>query len=794
MRACAIGPLLALLVSSCGDPAPPDGGLDAPEPEDLVLEALPDPSELAACTDAPPPAGVARAKHVTCPRELGTPGALTMGRIGDIVLENARARFVVRTGDGAASTIGAPPGGLVDAALHDGPDLLKELFPLFDLVSMGPTAIEVVDAGGDAEARVRVLFADASIALVDTVLPDVGRAVRLRGQLDYVLYADEDLLTVELSLTPEVGLGRSGAAVGVLALIGGGEHFAPGIGVLDDEHLGGPGATVIVERPEGALGVSLPAEEVGITHIETIQMIRGARATFTRGALTTFEARVALGATAADVARLVLDGDPVTVTGAPGDRVLAAAADGTPWLRTAIGASGEVTFPAPPGAGATMTPGFGPFFEAPSVPLGGALPAPPAGTLAVAATVGAGDPGAPVRVTVQRSGEEILRAVATGERAFRLPPGDHRVTVSHGLEHDALTMELALADGATERLEPLLATAIDTDGWVSVDLHLHSDLSTDSVHPIEDAVRLLAAEGVQAAAATDHDFVTDYARIAGLAGVTGLALVPGVEVSTTTYGHINGYPLVLRPERTANGAPEWFDLEEPTGVFAALREAGDASLGGALVQINHPRLGDASFFGARALDREAGTLLDPADLAFDVIEVWNGYTRGGNEDSFLDFLALLAAGHRFTMVGNSDSHVPDRPPGSPRSFVRVADEAGWDWAELRAGLAAGDVTVAAGAFVTAELAGPASGDSVPVHVIAQAPPWAAVDRLRVYAGREATVDRPIPASSERVRLDEVIDVPLRGAGIVVVRVDGTSAPEPIHHFPPVGVTNALFLP
>ena len=96
--------------------------------------------------------------------------------------------------------------------------------------------------------------------------------------------------------------------------------------------------------------------------------------------------------------------------------------------------------------------------------------------------------------------------------------------------------------------------------------------------------------------------------------------------------------------------------------------------------------------------------------------------------------------------------------------------------------------VAAGIFVTAELAGPAVGDSVPVHVRVQGPPWASVDRLRVYAGREATVDRAIAAGA-----DEVVDVPLRGASFVVVRVDGGPAPTPIQHFEPMGVTHPLWL-
>ncbi len=73
----------------------------------------------------------------------------------------------------------------------------------------------------------------------------------------------------------------------------------------------------------------------------------------------------------------------------------------------------------------------------------------------------------------------------------------------------------------------------------------------------------------------------------------------------------------------------------------------------------------------------------------------------------------------------------------------------------------------------------------------QAPPWIEVDRLRIYAGTEVAVDRAIPASSEVVRLDEVVDVPLGGATFVVVRVDGPRSAPPVLPFAAFGVTNPL---
>lgn len=799
--------VLLLSLSACSGPASIDAGTDA-SASDLELEAIADPSERTDCPSAPPAEGEARAKHVVCPGELVT-GSLAMGRVGDIVIENARARFIVRTGDESASTIGAPAGGVIDAAPQRGVDTLKELFPLFDLASMGPSAIEVITAGGE-EARVRVLFEAAPIGLIDTVLPAGGRPVRLRGQLDYVLRADEDALEIEMALTTERGVARASTAAGVLALLGGMERWQPGYAVIDEDHLGGAGQSVVGERDDGAIAIGLDASG-SLTAIGTIHLLRGPRIGLARGELTPLSARLAVGATAAHAAAAAAPSEsPVlALRGTPGDRVEITSEDGALWLRSRFDEAGLASVALAPGSYLARA-GQRHHFAAEAIAIDHpsaevTIDPAPLATLVIAASVD-GDASTPVRVTVERAGEELDRFVAIGETTRRVPPGDLRVTISHGLEHDVSITEVSVAAGEPARLEPDLLRAIDTTGWASVDLHLHSDLSTDSVHAVEDAIRMLAAEGVDAAAATDHDYVTDYPAIADRAGVADRVLVvPGVEVSTTVFGHINGYPLAPDPDRAGAGAPVWFD-RTPAELFEALRALGDPALGGALVQINHPRLGDASFFGSVGLDRESGhatadpsTLELPAgtdldDFGFEVIEVWNGYTRGGNEESFEDFLALWAAGRRFTMVGNSDSHRADRPPGSPRSFVEVTDESALAWTDLAAGLRAGRVTVAAGVFVTAELAGPRAGDLVPVHVRVQAPPWAPVSRLRIYAGRAIAVDRPITASSAPLRLDEVIDVPLGGASFVVVRADGDDAPEPMQHFPPVGVTNPLVVP
>ena len=194
------------------------------------------------------------------------------------------------------------------------------------------------------------------------------------------------------------------------------------------------------------------------------------------------------------------------------------------------------------------------------------------------------------------------------------------------------------------------------------------------------------------------------------------------------------------------------------------------------------------------LSLPATTNLD--DLSsVDVIEAWNGYTRGDNEAAFADFLALWDTGRRFTMVGNSDSHRASLPAGAPRTFLHVANDAAgaFAWSDAAHALRTHDATVAAGIFITATLAGPRAGGSVPVRVRVQAPPWASTNRLRIYAGRNVVIDLPL-TTGPNVRFDSTIDVPLGGASFVLARADGDVDAEPVFPFHPFGLTNPIVVP
>lgn len=790
-------------VSACTDAAPAPS---APDAGPALPAVIADPAEPQECPAAMAAVGTARALHLRCPSQRAA-GPLAMARPGDVILENAVARFVLRSGDESATTIGAPGGGVVDAtpAVGDAHDLVKEVFPTLNLFGLAVGPLTVVRASG-REAVVRAVFTPRPLELIQAVIPLALQRPALRGVVEYSLAADDPALRVRICAVPEGETGTTHVSAGAVVILGGaGEVVAPGAGVLDGEMATAVGRSLVAESPDTAVAVALDVPAT-VVHAGTVSLLNAtARIDFAGGALRCTGLRIATAATAA-VAWDALRVDP-----------------GAPLVDVPVPAGGRAELQTDTGRIALRSRGVDGHVRAhlradlartrvarASGELGPADAIPGVGTLRVDASV-RGAPGAPVRITVVREGGGFERRfVVTGPDARALPAGRYRVSASRGMEHTAVAAEVTVAADGEARFEAALERVVATPGYAATDFHLHTELSTDSAHPVDDAVRQMAGEGLELVAGTDHDFISDLDAVATRVGVRDwLVPVAGEEVSTVRLGHYGGYPLRRDEARAGANAVPWFGLS-PARIARALRERGDD----VVVQVNHPRLRGSGVFDQIGLDATTGrTRGDPAALGlppgtdlsaldFDVVEVWNGYTRGDNERTFTDWLALRAAGRRFVMVGNSDSHRPDKPPGAPRSFVRVADDGHGrvTWEAVRAGLRSGDVSVGAGLYVEAVTddgvrpggRATARGGRVSLRVRVQGPPWADCTRLRVYRGTEVVLDRAVTTASDRaVRFDEVVPVEVSGATFLVVRADGVRAAAPVFDFAPFGVTNPI---
>jgi hypothetical protein len=411
-------------------------------------------------------------------------------------------------------------------------------------------------------------------------------------------------------------------------------------------------------------------------------------------------------------------------------------------------------------------------------------------------------------VIADGGGDQRLAWVgAGGELALPLPPGTWRVAVSRGLEYDAfVATAVTVIDGQATPVPVTLTRVLDTDGWISLDTHLHSELSTDSTFPIDDRLRAVAAEGVELPVSSDHDVIVDYAPVISELGLDAwLGALTGTEASSLAWGHLNAWPLIPDEARAGRGSPRWLG-EAPGDVFAALRALGG---GGAIVQANHPRFGSSALFDA--IDLDPATLMarrDPAelglppdtdlsDLGFDAVEVANALSDEDFEEVFADWLAMVRAGHPAAATGSSDSHGPSAFAGEARTYVWVGAGAD-DPATVSAdavvdAIRARHVVVATGAFVTAGIVTGAGtslpGDTVDVtgmaqvtlHVTVQAPPWQPLARIRVYqGGAEVSTIALDPGDTAVVRHDADVVLPPPGADtFYVVRVDPAGRGDPV---------------
>ena len=313
-----------------------------------------------------------------------------------------------------------------------------------------------------------------------------------------------------------------------------------------------------------------------------------------------------------------------------------------------------------------------------------------------------------------------------GAAELLVRPGRYDIFTSRGPEYDIAHDVVDLLPGRTTVLSHVLTRVVDTTGWIAADMHLHSRHSHDSDLGLDERVLTIAAEGIEWAVSTDHNYVTDYdPAIARTGLIDWMRSSIGLEVTTIESGHFNGYPLRRDLADVTRGAIAWSD-RPPAEIFDRLRSLGRYGPEQTIVQVNHPRTPVLGYFSQYHRDTFTMEAL-PADLVdiflaptgpafvgpggettfsldFDAIEVVNGkqlreihpyripdtlppdappglpptgtiYTKTDGQAAYAgvvdDWYNLLNRGHRFIAVGTSDSHGDEREAGFFRTMVHV---------------------------------------------------------------------------------------------------------------------------
>ena len=800
---------------------PACGGDDDLTPPELVA----DPAVTSGCLPAAVGAGETRAKRVDCPGELPA-GRLVSGRVGDIMLENSRLRVIIRGFGEGYYFMGTKAGGIVDAARHGSVDLIKEVLPLFNLNGGGFTEFVITEAGDDGPATLVVRGPIETVPFVAAAIATEPTSAIVEQHC--ILAPDSDEVLIKTYLYPNGAEGN--ITVGDAFFYGGLVHsFMPRHGELD-----GTANVELVASTGGSssYGMVYPVDALAAIQFIDIASVKiGLGPSRTLGNPAPIERWFIIGDGSASsitdrawARRGVATG---TLQGSTAPLVdVVVYDDDTPITIARADASGNYALELPVGVYTAWTQddGRADGATATATITAGAqtsvdLPAGASGTLDLTVVDDQGH-AIPARVSLRSTGQRIEYAGAAGTLALALAPGDYTLDVSRGMEYDAYTVDpLTIIDGETTTVAATLERVVDTSGWIAVDPHIHSEMSTDSQVPLDVRLLAVAAEGVEVAISTDHDFVTDYNPVIEELGLGAFVTAQnGVETSSLVWGHVNSWPLVADYDRPAGDAIPWFE-RSPAEVFALMRARG----AGTVIQINHPRTSDSGLFEIIDFAPETLTALrDPTDLDLpadtdlsaldvDAIEVCNSYDSDGFAAGLTDWLALVAGGHPAAITGSSDSHDRSSYIGHSRTYVYVGagndDPAVVDLDELNLALKARKAVVAQGAFVTAAIIDPdtalaaqpgelvdLTGESAAaIRITVQAPPWMPLSQIVVYHGRD--IARTIgldSANTATIRYDDVIDLtPGASDGFFVIHVVPAGPGSPVLGQPDGSVTNPL---
>ena len=777
-------PLLSFLLACSDAPAARVDAHDSAAP-DVEGDASPDAADTAEATDTVPdtalppldlgepiPEGRVVAGVATRPEHL-VQGPKAEGMLGDLVLANARARFVV---EGARRAGGYRMWGgyLVDVAIDGLPDRFGELWFAWNLLAFVPTDASVVSSGADGVAHVRLSGRTGAYPWPDSFLRPLltPEPADLAVTYDYRLAPDSTRLELTVTLEND-GDDRADVELPLVAMnMGDGvESFTPG---------GGFGA--VQASPDmrwlGALGLeasyAIAADTTmgGVFSYANMDIVRLPRFVIAPGTSHQLVFDLVASSDGTGGLEAALPDSPATTVmsgtvSGPSDGAWVALTDeGTVGALALVRADGTWQTRVPPGSwtAQAFAPGLG---GSPPIVLAEGetradLELPEPATLVVTVRDLASGAPIPAQLTLFRAPEtpspfapapvrmdrdwgdgrtNIVFATSPATRV-RVPAGRYDAVASRGYSYELAAETLDLAPGEELAVDLALERVVDTAGWSAADFHLHAQWSSDSDVPYDVRVRQAAANEVDLPVLTEHAYVGDLLSAAELAGVSDfVAAIPAQEVTTFEYGHFNAFPLVYDPDAPSGGAV--FEHGLPGAeLFTSIRAQQPDDV---LIQVNHPR-SSTSFFGYFnfvGLDTASGVAAKPARFTtdWDLLEVFNGRCLGSaaNERTRQDWIDLTNLGWKKTLSSGSDSHSEASGIGHPRSWVAVERAAvALDAQAIVAPLRARRTFVSCGPFVRfaaadgTGLGGLTEVDddgTVTFAVTVEAPTWIGVDAV-----------------------------------------------------------------
>ncbi|MCC6159181.1 MAG: PHP domain-containing protein [Deltaproteobacteria bacterium] len=228
------------------------------------------------------------------------------------------------------------------------------------------------------------------------------------------------------------------------------------------------------------------------------------------------------------------------------------------------------------------------------------------------------------------AGEVKIVHTLNGEGEVDLPAGTYRLVAGRGPEYTVDEKTVTVTVLETQTAHFTIDRVVDSSGYVSGDLHVHSNYSPDSGVVLEKRVKSIFAEDVDVVASSDHDVITNYRpALEDLGMASRILFMPGDELSHFSYAHFNAYPLKYDQTKISGGAPNWrlpspsttlpdgsvMPMYTPQDCFDALRARGDRDMidQDPMVVVNHGQESFTGYFRAFGFEQNYG-VFDTADI------------------------------------------------------------------------------------------------------------------------------------------------------------------------------------
>jgi hypothetical protein len=347
----------------------------------------------------------------------------------------------------------------------------------------------------------------------------------------------------------------------------------------------------------------------------------------------------------------------------------------------------------------------------------------------------------------------FLAGIESDRKYIDLAPGKYQVYATRGIEYSLEKSTVTAITGEQTTLNITLPTrAVESNGFIAADFHVHSGPSMDNALSTVERLRTFVAEHGEVMVASEHDTVFSFdslvkeldlsAKIITITGTEMTSEVPSDRVPKTI-GHANFFPLEPLPYAFRRGAPNGENRRVREVIHEMQRRNPNI-----VSQLNHARRslalsGDLPDDYSEQIDTQAfldhmgpaahpyqpglpidsypnNTLIqaDPIsglrDIDFDVIELMNGpqADRVSRVAAMrLDWFSFLKQGIRIVGSANSDSHTRSSQVAMPRNMVAVEDDslAAFDITTFTHAIKTGNMYGTTGPLITLNFAGVTMG-------------------------------------------------------------------------------------